>query len=131
MHRTTWLDASWEETISTFFFPRFYGDASSKNQTRPPPDFWYREQCSCRYLSVQYEQRRLGISIGFWKPDHHPACGTHVKTVYIGVPYTLESNYCTNPINSSHLVTCDRGDEILVSSHRWGRCDHPKNLSKC
>ena len=25
-----------------------------------------------------------------------------------------------NSINSSHLVTCDRRDEILVSSHHWG-----------
>ena len=41
------------------------------------------------------------------------------------------TDYCTNPINSSHLVTCDRGDKILVSSHCWGRCDHPKNSLKC
>ena len=43
----------------------------------------------------------------------------------------LHGMYCTNTINLSRLVTCDRRDEILVSSHRWGRCDHQKNSSKC
>ena len=40
-------------------------------------------------------------------------------------------NYCTNPINSSHLVTCDWCNKILVLLHCWGRCDHQKNLSEC
>jgi len=31
--------------------------------------------------------------------------------------------YCTNSINSSHPVTCDRR---VVSSHRRGRCDYLK-----
>ena len=45
--------------------------------------------------------------------------------------YRAAPGYCTNSINSSHLVTCDRHDEILVLSHHWGRCDHQKNSSKC
>ena len=40
-------------------------------------------------------------------------------------------SYCTNSINSSHLVTCDRRDEILVSLHHWGWCDCQKISSKC
>ena len=43
----------------------------------------------------------------------------------------VSTSYCTNLINSLHVVTCDQHDEILVSLHHWGRCDHQKNLSKC
>ena len=59
--------------------------------------------------------------------------GSSVRTSFsIGsIQNVLLCNYCTNPINSLHLVTCDRHNKILVSSHHWGRCDHQKNSLKC
>jgi hypothetical protein len=38
-------------------------------------------------------------------------------------------DYCTNPINLMHTVTCDQFDKILVSLHHRGRCDCLRILS--
>ena len=46
-------------------------------------------------------------------------------------PRTHLRHYCTNSINLSHLVTCDRHNDILVSSHHWGWCDCQKISSEC
>ena len=78
--------------------------------------------------------RRAGggmtLSPSFWKVSE-----TKISDKVSHVTPLSELNemvqYCTNPINSSHPVTCDRRDEILVSSHHRGRCDCLKFSSKC
>jgi len=59
---------------------------------------------------------------------------TYYKFLWIlvvsSLPQILQGYYCTNSINSSHPVTCDQHDKILVSSHHWGRCDWQKISSK-
>ena len=78
-------------------------------------------------LDLKIEHNVFTVSLrGGWLYFH-----ILLSVLDVGNMLTSQVNYCANSINSSHLVTCDRCDEILVSLHHQGWCDCQKFSSKC